>query len=204
MGVGFEMNEFGTRLNALAGSATDHLRVMHPADVAARAKERRNKGWVGRAALITSGVAVAIVALGLVIKGNDVRVVTTPAGRPAPSATPDDGGSSTTARGSNAATAAPCDPGAGHVDAATIEVVLQSDVPSPRCVRAQANERLRVLNGTSDEITISLKDRGAQIPPGGSHIYDEPLRSWLVNGAHCLSASLYPDGCVEIHIDAPK
>jgi hypothetical protein len=99
-----------------------------------------------------------------------------------------------------ASTAAPCDPSAGHVGGDFIEIALNPDVASPRCVRPRQNERLRVINPTAAEVTVSLKDRSSTIPAGGSYTFPEPPNDWLGPGDHCLETSLYPGSCIEIYV----
>jgi hypothetical protein len=84
--------------------------------------------------------------------------------------------------------------------AAVVELVVNPDVPSPRCVQVTAAQRLQVRNATDEQVTVSLAGLVATIEPGASHVFDRPVGEYLDPGVHQITVSLYGDSGPEIRL----
>lgn len=80
-----------------------------------------------------------------------------------------------------------CDSVAGDA----VDVNVNFDIPSPRCVKVNAAQILTVHNTTSDPIDISFGPFSAHIEPAQSFTFDTPFGDYLEPGVHRVVSSLY-------------
>jgi len=84
-------------------------------------------------------------------------------------------------------------------DTSVVEVVLNADVPSPRCTEVTADQRLVVRNATTDAVTVTLADFRVTVAPGESELLDRPFGDYLAPGVHRVSTgALYGGSGPEI------
>jgi cytoskeletal protein RodZ len=84
-------------------------------------------------------------------------------------------------------------------DTSVVEVVLNADVPSPRCTEVTADQRLVVRNATTDVVTVTLADFRVTVAPGESELLDRPFGEYLAPGVHRVSTgALYGGSGPEI------
>jgi cytoskeletal protein RodZ len=80
-----------------------------------------------------------------------------------------------------------------------VEVVLDPDVPSPRCTEVTADQRLVVRNATTEAVTVTLADFRVTVAPGESELLDRPFGQYLAPGVHRVSTgALYGGSGPEI------
>jgi hypothetical protein len=75
-----------------------------------------------------------------------------------------------------------CDPAAGDI----VTVNINVDVPSPRCVKVTAHQRLQVVNVTEGPVQVQLAQFDAQLQPEQAQLFDAPFESYLAPGVHWL------------------
>lgn len=74
---------------------------------------------------------------------------------------------------------------------------LSADIPDPRCMAATAAQRLRVVNASGASLRVSIGPFTVTLAPGGDHLFDAPLGSYLLPGVHqvlvqpCCSPELW-------------
>lgn len=81
---------------------------------------------------------------------------------------------------------------------AAVEIVLNPDVPAPRCAKVGPGQTLSVRNATDQEVHVTFAGRSATIAPGGIGAFDQPFGDYLQPGVHRLTASLYGSSGAEI------
>jgi hypothetical protein len=84
-------------------------------------------------------------------------------------------------------------PAAGICAEGQGEIVIMRvnpDVPDPRCLQVQSDQRLAVFNGLDESLDVSLGELSATIEPGDEHTFDRPLGQILLPGVHALGTSL--------------
>ena len=75
-----------------------------------------------------------------------------------------------------------CDPVAGDV----VTVNINTDVPSPRCVKVTAHQRLQVINATEGSVEVQLAQFTVQLQPGQAQLFAASFASYLAPGVHWL------------------
>lgn len=81
---------------------------------------------------------------------------------------------------------------------AVATIVLNSDVPQPRCIQVFGGQRLQVVNGTSAGITVTFDSSDYPLEPGAKLTLDPPFGLMWQPGVHLLHTSLYGDSGPEI------
>lgn len=85
-------------------------------------------------------------------------------------------------------------PAAGICASAEGDYVLleiSGDMPSPRCVIAHLDQRLRIINRTDMNLSASLAGKQFDLQPGEEGTIDVELGSFLLPGVHEISTSAY-------------
>jgi len=78
-----------------------------------------------------------------------------------------------------------------------VTVTIYHDIPDPRCSIVQADQFLRVVNGRSETIQVSLAWLSASIEPGGEYVFELPFGDLFEKGVHvftvlpCCGAELW-------------
>src|SRR5512143_3902458 len=68
-----------------------------------------------------------------------------------------------------------------------VDTTLTADgPPMPRCVKVTAAQRLRIINGTTAAVRITLGHFDVEIPAGGQAVLDEPVGEYLAPGVHLM------------------
>jgi hypothetical protein len=122
---------------------------------------------------------------------------TTAAGGEAPSTT-------TTVPASTPSTLKPPDadaPAAGTCGTSqdeVVEVTINPDIPSPRCVQVTADQRLRIVNRADQPCDVSLAQFSATLQPGESTDFDMPFGDYLEPGVHRVGMSIYGSSGAEV------
>lgn len=99
-------------------------------------------------------------------------------------------------------------PAAGACERSTgsvVQVTVNPDVPTPRCVTVSASQTLRVFNNTNEmnqppkTVTIKWADYASRIlHAGASTSFPQPFGDYLLPGVHFLHISLYGGSSAEI------
>lgn len=79
-----------------------------------------------------------------------------------------------------------------------VEVVVNPDIPSPRCVRVTTDQRLQIRNATDQPATVSLAHHSATIAPGETALFDQPFGDYLQPGVHRITMSTYGSSGAEV------
>ena len=98
-------------------------------------------------------------------------------------------------------------PAAGICPKAQGEIVIMRvnpDVPDPRCLQVQPDQRLAVFNGLDESLDVSLGEISATIEPGEEHTFDRPLGEILLPGVHALGTSLCCGGEIWLQGDVSE
>jgi hypothetical protein len=127
----------------------------------------------------------------------------TTAGSPDGSSPPTTSGPRTTTTETNDILVAPGSdtPAAGTCGSATgsvVEVVLNPDIPSPRCMRVTADQRLQVRNAAGETVTVTFAGFSVTLDDGETHRFNQPFGDYLAPGVHRVSASIYGESGAEI------
>lgn len=88
----------------------------------------------------------------------------------------------------------------GNVAGAVIEITINPDVPSPRCVQARPDQSLRVRNAAGEPVDVSFGGRSARLADGASEAFPQPFGEYLAPGVHRVSASIYGGSGAEIYL----
>jgi hypothetical protein len=67
-----------------------------------------------------------------------------------------------------------------------VTLEISPDVPSPRCARVTADQRLEVVNRTQVVIVVKIAGYEAQLEPGGAYRIEAAIGSYLEAGVHWL------------------
>jgi hypothetical protein len=86
----------------------------------------------------------------------------------------------------------------GSFSGTVVEIVLNPDIPSPRCVEVTADQRLQVRNAAGETVTVSFAGSSATLGDGVTHLFDQAFGDYLAPGVHRVSASIYGDSGAEI------
>ena len=79
------------------------------------------------------------------------------------------------------------DPQPGRIATFTIA----SDTPQPRCGKVLAEQRLRLVNGTSAPITVTFAGSDYLLEPSAERTFDLPFGGIWLPGVHTVHTSLY-------------
>lgn len=69
-----------------------------------------------------------------------------------------------------------------------VSVEIFPDIPSPRCLKVNASQKLQVFNRTDSTLQLSLGHLEHTLPPQEETILEEPFGDYLAPGVHRLSA----------------
>jgi hypothetical protein len=92
------------------------------------------------------------------------------------------------------ATPISAEPAAGicaEAEGETAVVEIFPDIPSPRCLKVTADQRLVVINRGDTDISLGLGSLAAVVRPGEEHTLDMPFGEYLAPGVHRLQAEPY-------------
>lgn len=86
----------------------------------------------------------------------------------------------------------------GRADSTVVEVTLNPDIPSPRCVQVDPDQSLRVRNNTDQQVDVSFAHHAATLAPGGAQAFAQPFGDYLEPGVHRVDTNLYGGSGPEI------
>ncbi len=72
---------------------------------------------------------------------------------------------------------------------ATVEI--QPDVPSPRCLKVTAQQRLKAINRTEVAVRVELGPFALDLQPGAEGALEQPFGAFLAPGVHQVLAPPY-------------
>lgn len=154
------------------------------------------------ATAVASRLAIVAMAATLLVacssgddeSADDSTTTTTPTTQPAagePSTTVAGGGDPATSSGTAPAALKPPDtdspvaPMCNQADGEVVEVVYTPDlIPSPRCVKVTADQRLQVRNDTDQPQDASIAHHSVTLAPGETALFDQPVGEYLQPGIH--------------------
>lgn len=100
---------------------------------------------------------------------------------------------------------APAAGGCARFAGSQVLVVINPDVPSPRCTIVTAAQHLVVRNNTGElgqtprTVKVNWADYAPRtLAPGASTTYPQPFGSYLLPGVHRVQASVYGSSGAEI------
>jgi len=100
---------------------------------------------------------------------------------------------------------APAAGGCAQVAGSQVLVLINPDVPMPRCVIVAAGQHLAARNNTGElgqqarTVTLHWADYAPRtLAPGATTTYAQPFGSYLLPGVHRLQASVYGESGAEI------
>jgi hypothetical protein len=70
-----------------------------------------------------------------------------------------------------------------------VKVIINQDIPDPRCAKVRADQKLMVVNHTQDTLQISIGRFTASLESGKETIIDTPFGEYLEVGVHQLQVS---------------
>jgi hypothetical protein len=71
---------------------------------------------------------------------------------------------------------------------AVISVEIFPDIPSPRCLKVSADQKLQVINRTDSALQLSLGRLEQKLQPQAETVLDAPFGDYLAPGVHILRA----------------
>jgi hypothetical protein len=71
---------------------------------------------------------------------------------------------------------------------AVISVEIFPDIPSPRCLKVTADQKLQVINRTDSALQLSLGRLEQKLQPQAETVLDAPFGDYLAPGVHILRA----------------
>jgi hypothetical protein len=74
-------------------------------------------------------------------------------------------------------------------DGEYVTVTLNVDIPSPRCTRIRADQKLSVVNNTMSTLGVSIASFSHSLLPGETYSIDVPFGDYLAAGVHQLSVT---------------
>lgn len=77
----------------------------------------------------------------------------------------------------------------GESQGEIVTMTIRPDIPDPRCLIVQSDQRLRVVNGRQETLAVSLGRLSASIEPGGEHTFEVPIGELLLPGVHVIGVS---------------
>ncbi|MGA2910538.1 MAG: hypothetical protein ABSE04_01915 [Candidatus Microgenomates bacterium] len=93
---------------------------------------------------------------------------------------------------------APAASSCNSVQGDVISVTLNPDVPNPRCVIISANQKLTLVNGTSQLISLDYDSYVSKISPGSNYTFPVVASLFLAPGVHVIKTSLYSGSGPEV------
>jgi hypothetical protein len=66
---------------------------------------------------------------------------------------------------------------------------IYPDIPDPRCAKANAEQKLTVINQTEDTLQVSIGIFKASLQPGVEYTFDVPFGDYLEPGVHLVQVS---------------
>jgi hypothetical protein len=75
------------------------------------------------------------------------------------------------------------------LDGETVTFTIYPDIPDPRCLEVNPDQRLRVINQRGELLHFVIGPFEAEVAPGGEHIFDTPVGEYLAPGVHRLETS---------------
>jgi len=66
------------------------------------------------------------------------------------------------------------------------QVTVFPDIPDPRCLKVNHEQKLKVINQTQFKLEISLGAFTAELAPGDELIWETPFGDYLLPGVHYL------------------
>jgi hypothetical protein len=73
-----------------------------------------------------------------------------------------------------------------EVDGSIVTMIIRPDIPDPRCMIIQPDQRLRVVNDREITLEVALGRLTATLDPGESVTFDVPFGDLLLAGVHPL------------------
>ena len=67
-----------------------------------------------------------------------------------------------------------------------VQVTIYPDIPDPRCLKVQPEQKLKVVNQAQAKLEISLGEFKAELQPGGEILWDVAFGEYLEPGVHLL------------------
>jgi hypothetical protein len=89
----------------------------------------------------------------------------------------------------------------GEIEGQSVTVVINPDVPDPRCVRVKPTQKLTVINHRGETIQVQIGPFEATILPNDQQFFDLPFGDYLAPGVHQMVVSPCCGG--EIVLDNP-
>jgi|GEM_PF-5745907 len=92
-------------------------------------------------------------------------------------------------------------PAAGSCDAqsgSVVSVALNPDIPSPRCVKVTADQKLSLTNNHTEAITVTLGFKTLTIEAGQTGTIDDAFGNYLQPGVHDVKTTASSGGGPEI------
>ena len=80
---------------------------------------------------------------------------------------------------------------AGPAEGETAAIEINPDAPSPRCLKATADQKLLVTNRTAAPIVITLGSYPVSLEPGASQLLEVRLGDVFAPGVHVLQVEPY-------------
>lgn len=84
------------------------------------------------------------------------------------------------------------------VQGGTVSVTLNIDVPNPRCVIISGTQKLTLINGSGQTVSLNYGSYVSQIPPGNSYTFPLAAGLFLSPGVHRIQTSLYSGSGPEV------
>lgn len=75
-----------------------------------------------------------------------------------------------------------------------VTITLGVDAPSPRCANVKGSQTLEIQNDTDQQGTVTIGGRQVQVGPHERVAVGGQTGSYLQDGVHRISVSLYGDG----------
>lgn len=83
-----------------------------------------------------------------------------------------------------------------EIEGEIVSMTINPDVPDPRCVIVQPDQRLRVVNNLDELITASLGSLSTSIAPKAEHTFEKTFGEVLMPGVHNLGVNTCCGGSI--------
>jgi hypothetical protein len=70
-----------------------------------------------------------------------------------------------------------------------VTATIYPDIPDPRCIEARPEQRLKVINRTSETLNVVIGNFQADIEPEAEYTFDMPVGEYLAPGVHLIQVS---------------
>ncbi len=70
-----------------------------------------------------------------------------------------------------------------------VTVIINGDMPAPRCAKVRADQTLTVVNNTQNKLEVSLGRFDLTLQPGDQNTIDVPFGEYLEPGVHQLQVN---------------